>query len=76
MYEIRNLNQLKYLYVDPVSKLVHLIPKRGRKSHGRPTLTYIDILKRDTGLDVEELKTAMQDRKTWKAILVRGQHSL
>ena len=28
------------------------------------TLTYIDILKWDTGLELEELKTAMQDRTT------------
>ena len=25
---------------------------------------------------VEELKTLMRDRKTWTAIVVRGQHSL
>ena len=56
---------------EPVSKLVH-----GRKSRGIHTLTYIDILQRDTGLEVEQLKTAMQDRKTWKAIVDRGQHSL
>ena len=49
---------------------------RGRKSRGRPTLTYIDSLKSDTGLEVEELKTAMQGREIWKAIVVRGQHSL
>ena len=60
---------------EPVSKLVHWIPKHGRRSRGRPTLTYIDILKRDTGLEVEELKTAMQDRKTWKAFVVREFHS-
>ena len=54
-----------------MSKLVHWIPKHGRKSLGRPALTYIDILKRDTGLEVEELKTAMRDRKIWKAIVVR-----
>lgn len=60
---------------EPVSKLVHWIPKHGRRSRGRPTLTYIDILKRDTGLEVEELKTAMQDRKTWKAFVVRECHS-
>ena len=51
---------------EPVSKLVHWIPKRGCKSHRRPTLTYIDVLNQDTGLEVEELKTVIQDRKTWK----------
>ena len=36
----------------------------------------IAIIKRATGLEVEELKTTMQDRKTRKDIAVRGQHSL
>ena len=36
---------------------------------GRPALTYIDILKKDTGLDPGSNKTAMQDRGVWKAIV-------
>jgi hypothetical protein len=60
---------------EPVSKLVLWVPTSGRRSRGRPTKTYIDILKRDTGLELDELKPAMQNRKLWKTIMVREQHS-
>ena len=58
-----------------VSSLVHWIPKHGRRKPGRPALTYIDVLKQDTGLDVGDLKTAMQDRKVWRAIIVDREHN-
>ena len=42
--------------------------KHGHKSRGRPTLTYIDILKRDTGLEEEKLNP---NRLDWYKILMR-----
>ena len=67
---------------EQVSKLEHWIPKRCRKSRGRPTLTYIDIQMQNTGLEVEELNTAMQDRNTWfdnitvvVVVVIYGQHN-
>ena len=60
---------------EPVSKLLHWIPKHGKRKQGRPTLTYIDVLQQDTGLESADFRTAMKDRKTWRAIVVRGQHS-
>ena len=60
---------------EPVSKLVLWVPTSGHRSRGRPTKTYIDILKRDTGLELDDLKPAMQDRKVWRTIVVREQHS-
>ena len=36
--------------------LIHWIPKRGKRGPGKPTLTYIDVLKRDTGLEAEEFQ--------------------
>ena len=35
-------------------------PKRSRKR------TFLDILKRETGIEVEELRTAMADREQWR----------
>ena len=60
---------------EPVSKLLHWTPKHGRRKPGRPALTYTDILKQDTGLDSAEFRTAMRDRKIWRAMIVRGHHS-
>jgi hypothetical protein len=60
---------------ESVSKLVLWTPKHGRRKPGRPALTYIDTLNRDTGLPPDDIKTAMQDRSVWRAIVDRGQHS-
>ena len=43
-------------------RLVHWLPKLGVRKPGKYVLIYIDILKRDTGLEKEEIKTVMQDR--------------
>ena len=58
-----------------VAKLILWEPKHGKRKPGRPALTYINVLKQDTGLDVNDVKTAMQDRKVWRAIVDRGHHS-
>ena len=54
-----------------VSKLLLWTPSHGRRGRGRPAKTYIDVLKEDTGLEVEELGQAMLDKKYW-AIMSRG----
>ena len=60
---------------EPVSKLLHWTPKHGRRKPGRPALNYSDILKQETGMEITELRTAMKDRKIWRAMIVRGHHS-
>ena len=61
--------------VEPVSQMVLWTPKHGKRKPGRPAQTYIDILRHDTGLEETDFKAAMQDRKLWRAIIVRGQYS-
>ena len=46
---------------EPVSRLIHWIPKHGRRKPGTPSLTYVDVLKQDTALETSEVQTAMQD---------------
>ena len=46
-----------------VSKMVFLVTKTREWRRDRPTLTYIDILKKDTGLDPGSIKTAMQNHE-------------
>ena len=43
-----------------------------KKDWYRPNLTYIDLLKQDTGLKEPDIKTAMLDRSVWRAITVRA----
>lgn len=57
-----------------VSKLVQWIPKHGSKRRGRPALNFMDVLKQDTGLDVNDVRSAMQNRKVWRAIVDREHH--
>ena len=45
-------------------------PHGGRGRRGRKQTNYISMLKRDTGLDsIEELRTAMLDRITWRGYI-------
>ena len=49
--------------------LLFWMPTNGKNKRGRPQKTYIDQLIEDTGLQMEELKTLMPNRKI-------GNHSL
>ena len=52
---------------EEASKLVLWEPDRGVRNVGRRAVTYIDNLKKDTGLETtQELRTAMMDRSGWK----------
>ena len=51
----------------PASKLVLWEPTHGYRSRGRPTLTYVDVLKRDAGAQsTSELAGCMENRDDWK----------
>ena len=55
---------------EEANKLVLWEPTEGKASRGRQKVTYIDNLKRDTGLeDTAEIKTIMQDRGRWTGIV-------
>ena len=42
-------------------------PKHGQASRGRPSTTYLDTLKNDTGLKCcNEIKAVMMDRSMWR----------
>ena len=52
---------------EEASKIVLWEPIGGRANRGRKVTNYIDVLKKDTGLDnTSELQTAMQDRDMWR----------
>ena len=52
------------------SGLVLWEPTHGKKSRGRPQATYIDTLRRDTGLNsAPEIQTLMEDREMWRAAI-------
>ena len=45
-------------------------PTHGQRSRGRPHTTYVDTLRRDTGLSsTSELQTLMEDREQWRAAI-------
>ena len=51
----------------PASKLVLWEPTHGHRSRGRPTLTFVDMLKKDAGVhSTNELAKCMEDRDDWR----------
>ena len=52
-----------------VTKLITWRPTQGKRSAGRPTKTYVDLLHDDTGLTPSEIETCMQDRRIWRVII-------
>ena len=55
------------------SDLVLWEPSHGTRNPGRGRTTYIDTLKRDTGLsDATEIRTLMEDRVEWRAAILNS----
>ena len=55
---------------EPIHHVLFWQPPHGRRGRGRPRLTYVDRLLRDTGLGVSEMKSMMNDRKGWKGFIL------
>ena len=49
--------------------LLFCMPTSGKNKRVRQQKTYIDQLKEDTGLQMEELKTLMANREEWKSFI-------
>ena len=66
----RRMQMAGHCYRHPelaTSGLILWEPLHGHRSRGAPKKTYIDILKRDSGVeDTSELASSMQDRISWR----------
>ena len=52
------------------NQLLFWDPQHGYKRPGRPHLTFLDMLKKDTSLScVGEIRSAMLDRDVWRGIV-------
>ena len=52
---------------ETASNVLFWEPQHGHPNRGRPTTTYIDTIKADSGLDdTKELRDAMLDQVVWK----------
>ena len=57
------------------SELILWEPSHGKKTRGRPHATFLDILKRDTGLSsASEIRTLVDDRDEWRATIRDSQN--
>ena len=54
------------------ANLVLWTPTHGQRKQGRPALTYIDLLTKDTGIPADELSNCMRDRRVWQSITARA----
>ena len=51
------------------SQLLLWEPRQGARKRGRPAITYVDQLRTDTGLLIEELRTIMDDPEEWRKLV-------
>ena len=57
----------------PLPKLILWEPPPGLASRGRPTLSYVEVLKSDASVtDTEDLTACMKERAEWRAIKSRS----
>ncbi len=54
------------------ANLVLWTPKHGQRKQGRPALTYIDLLRKDTDIPAGGFSNCMIDRTVWLSITARA----
>ena len=52
------------------NQLLFWEPRCGKRRPGRPALTYVDQIEKDTGLTKDEIKLIMEDRKMWHRLVM------
>ena len=52
------------------NQLLFWEPRCGKRRPGRPELTYVDQIEKDTGLTKDEIKLIMEDRKMWHRLVM------
>ena len=61
-----------------LNKVILWEPLHGNSRRGRPKQTFVDVLRRDTGLrETSEIATVMSDRDGWRSVIhgVRKYHT-
>ena len=52
--------------------LVFWTPLHGKRSRGKPAMSYVQQIEGDTYLSVEEVRVLAEDRKAWRILAGRG----
>ena len=52
-----------------ISQMLFWEPSKGKRTRGRPAMTYIDQLEKDTCLPRQELPKIMENRTEWKKLV-------
>ena len=47
-------------------------PSNGQRKRGKPAMSYVMQLEKDTGLGVDDIKNQMADRDIWRQVVGRG----
>jgi len=56
---------------DSLEKALMLGRVAGKRRRGRQRTRWLDTIKEDTGMQLQELKEAVNDRKAWRVIVHR-----
>ena len=52
-----------------INKILTWVPKHGKRKRGRPAMNYLDQIRNDTGMSIEELQNTMDDRDKWRKLV-------
>ena len=52
-----------------INKILTWVPKHGKRKRGRPAINYLDQIRNDTGMSIEELQNTMDDRDKWRKLV-------
>ena len=66
---LRFIGHMRRRKEELVHQLLMWEPKQGKTKGGRPVLSYVDQLRKDMGLNVQQLKTVMDNRDTGKMVV-------
>ena len=69
---LRLVGHLKRHQEEVGHHLVMWSPHQGHRTRGKPAMTFVQQLERDTGLSINEMGAQMMDRDFWRIMIGRG----